>query len=159
MSTAEVCAPVIETLEIDERHAVKVARWIAECGGCAVWGCLDLSDPSRQFFTPSKLTDGTPSSAPHWSSPRVPQRIVTDAVEVEVVTHREVRRIRIAVRPGYGLGWKLTDVSSARLRKALHEAGQGAVHVFDGNEAIIFAEVSRTPLPQWLAEHPDAKAT
>ena len=89
----------------------------------------------------------------------MPQRIVTDAAVVEVVTHCEVRRIRIAVRPGYGLGWKLTDVSSARLRKALHEAGQGAVHVFDGNEAILFAEMSRTPLPQWLAEHPDAKAT
>jgi hypothetical protein len=159
MSAAEVCAPVIETLEIDERHAVKVSRWIAECGGCAVWGCLDLADPSRQFFTPAKLTDGTPSSAPHWSSPREPQRIVTNPAEVEVVTHREVKRIRIAIRPGYGLRLKLTDVSSARLRKALHEAGPGAVHVFDGNEAIIFAEVSRTPLPQWLAEHPDAKAT
>ncbi len=159
MSAAEVYAPVIETLEIDERHAVKVSRWISECGGCAVWGCLDLADPSRQFFTPAKLTDGTPSQAPHWSSPREPQRIVTDPAEVEVVTHREVKRIRIAIRPGYGLRLKLTDVSSARLRKALHEAGPGAVHVFDGNEAIIFSEVSRTPLPQWLAEHPDAKAT
>ena len=158
MSAAEVCAPLIETLEIDERHAVKVSRWIEHCGGVAVWGCLDLADPSRQFFTPAKLSDGTPSRAPHWSSPRNPQRIISDPAQVEVVTHREVKRIRVAVKPGYGLRLNLTDVSSARLRKALREAGQGAVYVFDGNHAIIFSEVSRTPLPHWLAEHPDAKA-
>lgn len=159
MSAAEICAPMIETLEIDERHAVKVARWIEQCGGIAVWGCLDLADPSRQFFTPARLTDGTPSQAPHWSAPRQPQRIVTHPAEVEIVTHREVRRIRIAVKPGYRLGFRLTDVASARLRKALHEVGPGAVYVFQGNEALIFAEASRTPLPRWLAEHPDAQAT
>lgn len=158
MSAAEVYAPAIEMLEIDECHAVKVGRWIDSCGGVAVWGCMDLRDPSRQFFTPAKLSDGTPSSAPHWSSPREPQRIINDPAKVEVVTHREVKRIRIAVRPGYGLCWKLTDASSSRLRKALDMAGPGAVYVFDGNHALIFAEVSRTPLPQWLAEHPNAKA-
>lgn len=158
MSAAELCVPASTTLEIDERHAVKVSRWIESCGGVAVWGCLDLADPSRQFFTPAKLSDGTPSRSPHWSSPREPQRIVTNPAQVEVVTHREVKRIRIAVRPGYGLSWNLTDTSSRRLRKALDDAGPGAVYVFDGNHALIFAEVSRKPLPQWLAEHPDAKA-
>lgn len=146
------------TLEIDERHAVKVSRWIAECGGVAVWGCFDLSDPSRQFYTPARLTDGTPSRAPHWSSPSQPERIVTDANAVAVVTRREVKRIRIAVRRGYGLGLVLTDAASTRLRRALEDAGPGAVHAFEGNEAIILAEAARTPLPQWLAEHPDAKA-
>ena len=86
MSAAEVCAPSINALEIDERHAVKVSRWIECCGGVAVWGCLDLADPSRHFFTPAKLTDGTPSTAPHWSSPKVPQRIVTDAAEARGVS-------------------------------------------------------------------------
>ncbi len=156
--SAEVCVPAVETLEIDERHAVRVSRWIEQCGGVAIWGCLDLGDPSRQFFTPAKLTDGSPSGPPHWSAPKVPQRIVTNPAEVEVVTHREVKRIRIAIRRGYGWGLKLTEVSSKRLRKALHEIGQGAVYVFEGNEAILFSEVSRTPLPQWMAEHPDAKA-
>lgn len=156
--SAEVCTPVIEALEIDERHAVKVSRWIEQFCGCAVWGCLDLADPSRQFFTPARLTDGSLSGPPHWSAPKVPQRIVTDAAEVEVVTHREMKRIRIAIRTGYGLGLRLTDAASARLRKALEEIGAGAVYVFQGNEAILYAEVSRTPLPQWMAEHPDAKA-
>lgn len=157
MST-EVCAPAIKLLEIDALHAVKVSRWIAECGGVAVWGCLDLSDPGRQFFTPARLTDGAPSGPPHWSSPREPQHVVTNPAEVEVVTHRQVKRIRVAVRPGYGLGLVLTDATSARLRKALNAIGPGAVYTFEGNEAILFAEASRTPLTQWLAEHPDAKA-
>lgn len=156
--SAEVYAPAIELLEVDERHAAKVSRWIAECGGVAVWGCLDLADPSRQFFTPARLTDGSPSQAPHWSSPREPRRIVTNPAEVEVVTHRQVKRIRVAVRPGYGLSLRLTDAASVRLRKALDAIGPGAVYVFEGNEAILFAEASRTPLTQWLAEHPDAKA-
>lgn len=156
--SAEVYAPAIELLEIDERHAVKVSRWIADCGGVAVWGCLDLADPSRRFFTPARLTDGTVPGSPHWSAPRTPQRIVTDPAQVEVVTHRQVRRLRVAIRPGYGLSLRLTDAASARLRNALDEIGPGAVYVFEGNEAILFAEESRTPLVQWLAEHPDAKA-
>ena len=154
--SAEVCAPAIAMLEIDERHAVKVSRWIAECGGVAVWGCLDLSDPSRQFFTPAQLTDGSPSAPPHWSAPKSPNRIVTDAGEVQVVAHRQVKRIRVAVHPGYGLGLVLTDAASARLRKALDDIGPGAVYVFEGNEAILYAEAARTPLLQWLEEHPDA---
>lgn len=156
--SAEVCAPAIKLLEIDERHAVKVSRWIAECGGVAVWGCLDLSDPSRQFFTPARLTDGSPSGPPHWSAPKTPHRIMTDLAQVEVVAHRQVKRIRVAVRPGYGLGLVLTDAASARLRKALDDIGPGAVYVFEGNEAILYAEASRTPLAQWLAAHPDARA-
>jgi hypothetical protein len=155
--TASV-APAATALEIDARHAMKVSRWIADCGGVAVWGCLDLDDSSRQFFTPARLTDGTPSQCPHWSSPPRPERILTDAAEVVVVEHTEVRRVRIAVRRGYGLRTTLTDAASARLLKALDAAGEGADYAFEGGEAIILAVSARTPLPQWLAEHPDAKA-
>lgn len=158
MSAACAAHPATVTLEIDERHAVKVSRWIEYCGGVAVWGCLDLSQPSRQFYTPARLTDGTPSRAPHWSSPSQPERIITDANAVSVATRREVKRIRIAVRRGYGQGLVLTDAAATRLQLALEEAGPGAVHAFEGNQAIILAESARTPLPQWLAEHPDAKA-
>lgn len=152
-----VCDPPAP-LEIDERNAVKVSRWIAECGGVAVWGCLDLSDPSRQFFTPARLTDGTPSRAPHWSSPREPERVITDAAQVEVVTRREVKRIRVAAQHGSGFGLVLTEAAASRLRRALEEAGSGAIHDFEGREAVILAEAGRSPLPQWLAEHPDATA-
>lgn len=88
----------------------------------------------------------------------MPVRVITDIAEVEVVEHREVGRLRIAVRPGYGLGLVLTDAASRRLKRALAEAGEGATYHFEGNEAVVLAEVSRTPLLTWLAEHPDAKA-
>jgi hypothetical protein len=156
--SGEVCAPATATLAVVPRDAVKVSRWIEHCAGVAVWGCQDLSDPSRTWYTPARLTDGSPSSPPHWSASRTPVRVITDAVEVEVVEHREARRLRIAVRPGYGLGLVLTEAASRRLKHALADAGEGATYHFEGNEAVVLAEVSRTPLLAWLAEHPDAKA-
>ncbi len=155
--SAEVCAPVDAPLAVHTFQAAKVARWLQHCGGIAVWGSLDLSDPGREWFTPARLTDGTLPSPPHWSAPNKPKRIVTDIEQVFVVTHREAARVRIAIRRGsYGLRWKLTDASSARLRKALAKAGSTAVHVFEGDHAVVHVETSRTPLADWLREHPNA---
>jgi hypothetical protein len=156
--SAEVCAPSAAILAVVPRDAVKVSRWIEHCGGIAVWGCQDLSDPSRTWYTPAKLTDGSPSGPPHWSAGRSPVRVITDACAVEVVEHREAKRLRIAVRPGYGLGLVLTEAASRRLKRALADAGEGATYHFEGYEAVVLAEVSRTPLPAWLEAHPDAKA-
>lgn len=155
--SAEACVPA-SPLEVDAGHAVRVARWIGLCGGVAVWGCQDLGQPGRSWITPMCLTDGSPAQRPHWSASKTPVRVITDTCEVEVVERREVRRLRIAVRPGYGLGFRLTEASGKRLERALAEAGAGAIHHFEGNEAIVLAEVSRTPLPHWLEAHPDAKA-
>jgi hypothetical protein len=146
--SAGICVPAVETLEVEACHAAKVARWLVHCGGVAVWGCLDLSDPSRQWFTPAKLTDGSPAPRPHWSAP--------DPRAVEVVERREAGRCRVAFRPGYGLTPRLTDASARRLDAALDAAGDGACHAFEGGEAVTFAVVRRTPLPRWLEEHPDA---
>jgi hypothetical protein len=157
MSTG-VCDSPAASLAVSPRDAVKVYRWIAHCGGVAVWGCQDLSDPGRTWYTPARLTDGTLSSPPHWSASRTPLRIVTDHSAVEVVEHREVRRLKIAVRHGYGLGLVLTDASSKRLERGLAQADKGATYHFEGNEAVVMAEVSRTPLSTWLEAHPDAKA-
>jgi hypothetical protein len=52
VSAEEVCAPAISVLEIDERHAVKVSRWIESCGGVAVWGCLDLATRAASSSRP-----------------------------------------------------------------------------------------------------------
>jgi len=154
---AEVCVPAAEPLLVHAFQAGKVARWLEHCGGIAVWGTLDLADPSREWYTPARLTDGSLPSPPHWSAPRVPGRIVTDRDLVFVVNHREVARLKIAIRRGsYGMQWKLTDASSRRLRKALKEAGPTAVHVFEGDHAVVHVEASRTPLAQWLREHPHA---
>jgi hypothetical protein len=156
--------PIIDTdpapLAVHTFQAAKVAQWIEHCGGVAVWGSQDLADPSKEWLTPAKLTDGSEPRSPHWSAPRMPQRVVADIGQVVVVEHRETARVRIAVRrSSYGMRMKLTDASSSRLLKALEKAGPEAVYVFEGNMALIFKEVSRVPLADWLRDHPDAKAT
>lgn len=153
----EVCAPP-SLLEVDPRHAVRAVRWIEHCGGLAVWESQDLGQIGRRWFTPALLTDGSPAQRPHWSCGERPARVITDPAEVEVVDRREVRRIRIAAKPGYGLGWQLTDASSKRLDAALAQAGEDASYVFEGNAAVILGVASRTPLPSWLEAHPDAPA-
>ena len=155
--SAEDCVPA-SPLEIDAGHAVRVSRWIEHCGGVAEWASGDLGQPGRSWLTPVCLTDGSLAQRPHWSADAQPQRVITELGQVEVVERREVKRLRVAVRPGYGLGFRLTDTSSKRLRNALEAAGPGALHTFEGSEAIVLGEVGRMPLSQWLAEHPDAKA-
>ena len=155
--SAEVCAPADTSLLVHTFQAAKVARWLKHCGGVAVWGSLDLADPSREWLTPAMLTDGAAPSPPHWSAPNKPKRIVTGIDQVFVVTHREAARVRIAIRRGsYGPRWKLTDASSARLRNALEKAGPTAVYVFEGDHAVVHVEASRKSLSDWLREHPDA---
>jgi hypothetical protein len=156
--SAEVCAPAAAKLAVSPRDAVKVSRWIAFCAGVAVFESADLQSPSRTWYTPACLTDGTPSPPPHWSASRVPVRVITDPAEVEVVEHREVQRLRIALRRGYGLGLVLTAASTRRLERALAGAGEGATYHFEGNKAVVMAEFSRTPLAAWLEAHPDAAA-
>ena len=100
---------------------------------------------------------GNPAPSPHWKASDRPTRVVTDSGRVFVVTHREADRLRVAVRRGsYGLSLKLTDASSRRLRRALEKAGPTAVYVFEGDHAVVHVEASRTPLADWLREHPDA---
>jgi hypothetical protein len=142
-----------QTLEIEAGDAGKVARWLRHCGGVAVWGCQDLGDPSRTWLTPALHTDGTPSAKPHWSASDKPERVVTDPDRVEVVERREVKRLRVAVRRGYGLRFELTRASSQRLRAALEKVGDGATHAFEGDEAVVYAVERRAPLPAWLVEN------
>ena len=87
-----------------------------------------------------------------------PDRIVTEIADVEVVERREFQRVRIAIRKGYGLGLVLTNAASKRLEAVLEQAGEGAIHTFDGNNAIVFAVARRVSLRQWMEEHPHAKA-
>jgi len=154
---AEVCAPP-SLLEVDPRHAVRAARWMEHCGGVAVWESGDLGQLGRRWYTPARLTDGNPAQRPHWSCGERPARVIANAAEVEVVERREVARLRVATRPGYGLAWRLTDASSKRLERALAQAGEDASYVFEGDTAVVFAVTSRTPLARWLEEHPDAPA-
>jgi hypothetical protein len=157
---AEVCVPPVNLLEVDAAHALRVSRWLEHCGGVSLWGTLDLSDPSRQWFTPAQLTDGTPAGPPHWSAPREPERVITDPAQVEVVERNEVQRLRVSVRRSpYGLRRSLTDRSSSRLRKAVADAGEGATYAFEGDVAVVFAVSRRLPLRAWLQEQGHAETS
>ena len=144
----------IETdrLEVTPTNAPKLAEWIAKRGGVAVWRSVDLSDPGCSMSTPA-LTDGGPTGKPHWKVDSKPERIITDASLIDVVTRKEVKRFRIAVRRGgQGLSMKLTDHSSRKLRMAVDKAGKGADYQFDyeTQEAVVTVPDETVPLNEWL---------
>lgn len=118
----------------------KFAAWIKDRGGVAVWPNVNLSDPGKgPTFTPV-VTDGKPTPRPHWSVASEPAEIVTNIDRFKFLTLKEVDRFHVAVRVGsQGTMLKLTDASSAKLRKRLDKYGDGARYHFDfdSQEAVI----------------------
>lgn len=140
--------------EITPDRALHAAGWLDCFGGIAVWGCEDLATPDRCFYTPAKLTDGSPSPRPHWSATHTPVCILTDAEDIDVVERREFKRLRIAVRNvAYGTPLQLTDASRKRLESALDAAGSDASYAFEGNQAVVYTVAKRVSLTEWLKEH------
>lgn len=136
---------------IRSTEAVKIAGWIRERGGLAVWPSIDLSDPGKQLLTPAREKDGQPTFKPHWSVASEPKVIITDPAEVEVCEDVEVKRFRVGVRMGsQGMKMKVTDGGSRRIRAAVAKAGDGAYHVFDyeTQEAVIMAPRRTWPLSE-----------
>lgn len=144
-----------------ERHACipenapRFRDWIANRGGVAVWRSHDLSDPAKSFSTPARTVDGHPTPRPTWKVGSEPERIITSEAEVDVITWRELKRFRIAVRRGgQGLVLKLTDASSRRLWREIDKASAGGRESsyyfdYDAQEAVIEIEACRVPLDQW----------
>ncbi len=145
----------METLEqhrVIEPNAKLFLKWMRERGGVAVWGCLDLSDPSKTWSSPVNNEDGTPKTKPHWAATTEPIRIITDMDEILVDTPREVKRFHVAIRQGsQGLSFKLTDGSSRKLRAAVDKAGEGAWYEFDygSQEAVILVPDKSITLREW----------
>lgn len=92
--------------------------WIAGRGGVQVWDNVNLSDPGKgHMFTPVEAVDGTLTDKPHWSVAR--GEVITDINRFEFVkAWTEIKRFHVAIRPGsQGLTMKLTDASSAKVRR------------------------------------------
>lgn len=139
----------MEKLQVSPEHAPKFREWLQTRGGLAVWSSLDLSDPSASWTTPALTPEGSPTAPPSWKAGNKPSRVITDPTEVEVVTAKEVKRFRVAIRRGSnGLVFKLTDASTRRLRAAVEKAGEGAWYEFDYStqEAVIFVRGEVVPL-------------
>ena len=105
--------------EVMIEDSPKIREWFATRGGIAVWPSVNLSNPGASWTTPRLALDGTPTTKPTWQAGNTPHEI-TDPADVVVVTAREVRRFHVAVRIGsQGMSLKLTDASTARVRKAV----------------------------------------
>jgi hypothetical protein len=133
------------TCNVSDAH--KLAAWITE-GGVAKWNSLNLSDPGQAW-----LTAASNPNKPHWAADNQPALIVTDPLEIGVITYKEVKRFHVAVRRGsQGLSLKLTDASSERVRKAVEQAGDGATYQFDyfTQDAVILAPAETISLATWL---------
>jgi ribosomal protein S6 len=144
---------VMEKHIVAAENAEKMAGWIKDRGGIAVWRSINISNLGISWTTPAVNVDGSPSARPSWQADSKPERIITDPTEVLVSVDKEVKRFRVGVRLGsQGMSYKVTDGGSRRIRAAVAKAGEGAYHVFDyeTQEAVIMAPVETIPLTEFI---------
>lgn len=143
---------------IHPENALKIAEWFRTRGGIAIWSSANLSNPLASWTTPALTLDGTPTSKPTWQASETP-RILTHPADVEVCASVEVQRFHVAVRAGSnGATLKLTDASTARVRRAVatwssrREPDDGAWYEFDytTQEAVILVAGHRFSLLDYV---------
>src|SRR5688572_2592652 len=138
-------------------NAVQLWTWLLTRGGIFIWNSIDLSDLGKSWSTPAKQEDGKPGERPIWKADYQPARHITQHEDVVVETPKEVKRFRVAIRPGaQGLSLKVTDAGSKRIRteitKASEKYGTEAWHVFDyeTQEAVIRVADTTVPLRDYI---------
>ena len=144
-----------EKIQTSPNNAAQFADWIKNRGGILQWDSADLSDPDWSVFTPARPVipneNPTQLDKPHWKAADNP-RLIQSTDDVLIVSEKEVKRFHVAVRRGsQGLSVKLTDASSAKVRKAV-EAFDGAWYAFDyeAQEAVIHVPGESASLTEWL---------
>lgn len=144
-----------DKLEVSPENAPRFIEWLLKRGGIAIWRVIDLSRPGETASTPATTEDGKPMTRPGWAYDLTPERIITDAKDVNVVTRKEVRRFHVGVERGSGLSFQLTSAASRKVRDAVAKAGAGAAHHFDyeAQDAIITVPDKTVPLSDWRPEH------
>lgn len=140
---------------VTPENAPKFLDWIANRGGIAIWRSINLSNPGASWSAPVRDAEGNTNGKPNWQTDSAPERIITDPNDVEVVTEREVKRFRVAVRfASGGMSLKVTDAGSARIRREVAKAAKkygDAWHTFDYStqEAVILVADQTLPLSEW----------
>lgn len=137
--------------QIVPADAERIADWLKNRGGLFIWGCLDLGSAGRTWTTPATNADGTPVTKPHWSASNTPIRHITDIADVEVCHDKEVKRFRVGLKRGSGFRIDVSDAGSAKIKREVAKAGDGAYHEFDyeTQEAVIMAPDKVVPLSEW----------
>ncbi|KPK66804.1 MAG: hypothetical protein AMS21_01225 [Gemmatimonas sp. SG8_38_2] len=150
-----------ERLQCSVQNAPKFLEWIRGRGGVAVWRSINLSNPGASWSTPA-MTDGKPTCKPTWQAGSEPERVITDANEIDVVEAREVKRFHVAVRRSdNGLMLKVTDGGSRRIRRECEKAGEGSWYEFDYgdyNNAVIYVPGDTVTLAKWASERDTSKS-
>jgi hypothetical protein len=145
-----------ELHRVGAEQAGLIWEWFQTRGGLALWRSIDLSDPGKSWTCPLFDANGVKKTKPTWKADEDPYRIIKDPSEVIVETYKEVRRFRVAIRPGaQGLSLKLTDFASEKVRKAVRKAGENATYTFDymTQEAVIFVPDTEVPLVEWAEKN------
>lgn len=134
--------------------APKIAEWIKNRGGIAIWKSINLSNPAGSWTAPYLDDKGAVKGKPTWEADEKPSRVITDPAEVYVTVPKEVKRFHVAVRMGgQGMSLKLTDASSKKVEEAVAKEGIGAWYAFDygTQEAVIFVAEQELRLGEFLA--------
>ena len=147
---------VQEKHRVIEPNAKTFLKWFRERGGIAIWGSVNLSNPSQTWSTPIHTESGERYTKPNWQCSTEPTRLITDMDEVLVDTPREVKRFHVAIRRGdQGLSFKLTDGSTAKVRREMAKAGDDAWYEFDygTQEAVILVPHESMSLREWANKY------
>ena len=138
---------------IREENAGKILDWIKTRGGVAVWRSVNLSNPGMSWTCPLNDEYGVAKPRPYFEAEGTPSRVIKSTDEIMVHTDVEVKRFKIHLRmSSNGLMLKLTDHSSAKVNKAVREAGKDAYHLFDyaTEQAVILApDGNSITLTEW----------
>lgn len=137
---------------ITAENAPHILEWMRTRGGVAIWRSLDLGNP-ESWTCPVNDEQGNVKGRPLGVTASKPERIITSTDDIVVHTVHEVARFHVAVCMGQqGLKVKLTDASTAGVKKALDKAGPNAFHAFDydAQDALIMApDGNIVTLTQW----------
>lgn len=135
------------TIETSIDNAPTLSQWFKESGGLTQWASVNLSNPGTTWITKRG------AGKPNWQCADEPEVVVEDPCMVGLVTYKEVKRFHVAIRrTSLGLGLKLTDASSRKVRKAVEKAGDGATYYFDffAQDAVILAPDGVISLHDWM---------
>ena len=149
------CAGYRHTIEVE--NAPRMADWITNRGGLAVWVSVNLSNPGKSWTGPVRDKDGKVNTKPSWESANDPV-IITDPAEVGMVEMTEFKRFHVGLQRGSGFSVECTPGASRKIRKAIEDAGEGATHHFhyDTREAVIMKPNGRwKSLKEWMDEASD----
>ena len=131
-----IAAP--KPLDCRAENAKQFLTWIRERGGLALWRTLNLSNPGQSWTCPLKDAEGNIKGKPHGYADSEPCRIITNTDDVIVHVDKEVKRFHVGLIQR-GMKIVLTDGATRRVNAAVEKAGEGAYHVFDGQDAVIMA--------------------